>query len=121
MLIADLYTTQEITIEDTVQTAKVHLNADSELFKGHFPNNPVTPGVCMLQIIKELTEERVGVPLFMKKASNVKFMAVINPDKHPDLVIANTFTDTEEEIKVKSTIMYNETIALKVVVVFERL
>lgn len=121
MLIADLYTTEEITVTDNVQTAKVRLNADSTLFKGHFPNNPVTPGVCMLQIIKELTEQRVGASLFMKKASNVKFMAVINPEKNPELLITNTFTDTEEEIKVKNTFMYGDTIALKVVVTFEKL
>ncbi|WP_378187698.1 3-hydroxyacyl-ACP dehydratase [Aquimarina sp. W85] len=121
MLIADLYTVEEITIVDSVQTAKVRLNPASNLFKGHFPDNPVTPGVCMLQIIKELTEQRVGVPLFMKKASNVKFMAVINPKKHPDLLITNSFTDSEEEIKVKNTFMYGDTIALKVIVTFEKL
>ncbi|MDH7446733.1 3-hydroxyacyl-ACP dehydratase [Aquimarina sp. 2201CG14-23] len=118
MLIADLYKINEDTVRDGVQTTSITLNPDNEVFKGHFPGNPVTPGVCMLQIIKELTENRVGRSLFLKKASNVKFMAVINPEKTPDLIITNDFTDSEDEIKVKNTFKYDDTIALKVVVTF---
>ncbi len=120
MLLADLYTIKEDVIIDNVQTAVVTLNAAHDVFKGHFPGNPVTPGVCMLQIIKELTEKRVGASLLMKKASNVKFMAVINPEKTPDLTIVNTFTDSDDIIKVKNTFQYGDTIALKVVVHFEK-
>ncbi|WP_378175361.1 3-hydroxyacyl-ACP dehydratase [Aquimarina sp. SS2-1] len=121
MLIADLYKINKDTVRDGIQTTSITLNPDSDVFKGHFPGNPVTPGVCTLQMIKEITENRTGSSLFMKKASNVKFMAVINPEKTPDLVIINDFTDSDEEIKVKSTVQYGETIALKVVVTFVKL
>ncbi|WP_299439101.1 3-hydroxyacyl-ACP dehydratase [uncultured Aquimarina sp.] len=121
MLIADLYKINEDSVNDGVQTTSITLNPDSEVFKGHFPGNPITPGVCTLQIIKELTEKRTACSLFMKKASNVKFMAVINPEKTPDLIITNGFTDTEDEIKIKSTVKYDDTIALKVVVTFVKL
>ena len=121
MLIADLYTIKEETITNDVQTTSITLNPANKIFTGHFPGNPVTPGVCMLQIIKELTENRLGCSLFMKKASNVKFMAVINPEKTPDLIITNSFKDTDDEIKVKNTFAYGDTIALKVVVTFIKL
>ncbi|KAA1244649.1 3-hydroxyacyl-ACP dehydratase [Aquimarina sp. RZ0] len=118
MLIADLYKVNHDIVRDGVQTTSITLNSENEVFKGHFPGNPITPGVCMLQIIKELTEKRVGHSLFMKKASNVKFMAVINPEKTPDIIITNDFEDSEEEIKVKNTFKYGDTIALKVIVTF---
>ncbi|WP_299219027.1 3-hydroxyacyl-ACP dehydratase [uncultured Aquimarina sp.] len=121
MLIADLYKINEDSVKDGIQTTTISLNPENDIFKGHFPGNPITPGVCTLQIIKELTENRKGCSLFMKKASNVKFMAVINPEKTPDLVITNDFTDNEEEIKVKSTVKYDDTIALKVVITFIKL
>jgi len=121
MLIADLYKIKEDSVKDDVQTTSIRLNPNNEIFRGHFPGNPITPGVCTLQIIKELTENRTQCSLFMKKASNVKFMAVIDPEKTPDLIITNSFTDTEEEIKVKSIVKYDETIALKVVVIFVKL
>ncbi|GAA3508325.1 3-hydroxyacyl-ACP dehydratase [Aquimarina addita] len=121
MLIADLYTIHKNEITDEVQTVEITLNPDSHIFKGHFPDNPVTPGVCMLQIIKELTEDRVGHALFMKKASNVKFLAVINPEKTPDLVITNRFKDTEEGIKIQSIFTFGDVIALKVTLIFAQL
>ncbi|WP_299600515.1 3-hydroxyacyl-ACP dehydratase [uncultured Aquimarina sp.] len=121
MLIADLYKINEDSVRDGVQITTITLNPDNDIFKGHFPGNPVTPGVCTLQIIKELTEKRTGCSLFMKKSSNVKFMAVINPEKNPDLEITNDFKDGEEEIKVKSTVKYDDTVALKVVITFVKL
>ena len=33
---------------------KVILNPDHLIYKAHFPGQPVTPGVCILQIIQEL-------------------------------------------------------------------
>lgn len=121
MLIADLYKINEDFVKDGVQITSITLNPENDIYKGHFPDNPITPGVCTLQIIKELTEKRTGCPLFMKKSSNVKFMAVINPEKNPDLEIINDFKEGDEEIKVKSTVKYDDTVALKVVITFVKL
>lgn len=121
MLIADLYEIKEDSVRDDTQTTSITLNPECDVFKGHFPGNPVTPGVCMLQIIKEITENRMECSLFMKKVSNVKFMAVINPEKTPELLIINDFKEVEGDIKVKSSVKFDDTIALKVVVTFAKL
>ncbi len=121
MLIANLYTVNSNEVQNTIQKVSITLNPECDVFKGHFPNKPVTPGVCMLQIVKELTEERVGKSLFMKKIANVKFMAVINPEEITDLIITNDFTDSEKEVKIKCVISYDNTIALKVVIYFLKL
>ncbi len=118
MLLEDFYKINKETVSDDTQTTSITLNPHHEIFTGHFPGNPITPGVCMLQIIKELTERRVGCTLFMKKASNVKFMAIINPEKTPDVLIINTSKDLGNEVKVKNTFTYGDTIALKVTVTF---
>ncbi|MCU7614773.1 3-hydroxyacyl-ACP dehydratase [Chryseobacterium sp. GMJ5] len=93
--------------------AHIKLNEDHDIFKGHFPGNPVTPGVCMMQIVKELTEEFTGKKLFLKSASNVKFMAIINPFETPDLKLQLDITETDDGVKVKNTTSFGETIALK--------
>ncbi|WP_265429494.1 3-hydroxyacyl-ACP dehydratase [Chryseobacterium sp. YIM B08800] len=100
--------------------ANISLNKDHEIFKGHFPGNPVTPGVCMMQIVKELTEEFTGKKLFLKSASNVKFMAIINPFETPDLMLQLDINEGEEEIKVKNTTSFGETIALKMSVNYKK-
>jgi len=113
-ILRDFYTLQSYDQTNNGNyTAKILLNKDHEIFKGHFPGNPVTPGVCMMQIIKELTEEFTGAQLFLKTASNVKFMAIINPYETPELDLVLDINDNGEEVKVKNTTSFGETIALK--------
>ncbi|WP_370900620.1 3-hydroxyacyl-ACP dehydratase [Chryseobacterium gossypii] len=102
-------------------SAKISLNKDHDIFKGHFPGNPVTPGVCMMQIVKELTEEFTGSKLFLKSASNVKFMAIINPFETPDLKMQLEIDELGNDVKVKNTTSFGETIALKMSVNYKKL
>ncbi|MCB0454563.1 MAG: 3-hydroxyacyl-ACP dehydratase [Aequorivita sp.] len=119
MLIEGLYkaTANEKTAEGI--SAKVHLNKDHAIFKGHFPGNPVMPGVCMIQIIKELTEEATGKNLFLTVSSNIKFMAIINPEKNPDLQLAIDIVQENGEVKVKNTTSFEDTVALKLSATFK--
>lgn len=52
---------------------------DSPIFKGHFPEYPVVPGVCLMQIIKELAEKQFGRLITMMGVRNVKFLSVVKP------------------------------------------
>ena len=119
MLIEGLYkvTATENTSEGIL--AAVHLNKNHEIFKGHFPGNPVMPGVCMIQIIRELTEEAIGKDLFLTVSSNIKFMAIINPEKNPDLKLTIDINEENGEVKVKNTTLYDDTVALKLNATFK--
>ncbi len=115
MLLKDFYTLKSLeNNEGDKYTAHVVLNPAHDVFKGHFPGNPVTPGVCMMQIIKELTQEVTKTKLVMKNASNVKFMALINPEATPELKLELDIIQGEDgTVKVKNTTCFNDTVALK--------
>jgi 3-hydroxyacyl-[acyl-carrier-protein] dehydratase len=115
MLLQDFYSVDKInTINEGKFLATITLNKDHAIFKGHFPGNPVTPGVCMMQIIKELTESILKVSLTMVSTSNVKFMALINPEVNAKLTLDLEISENEaSEIKVKNTTTFDETVALK--------
>ena len=83
MLIKGLYTVTRTVQEGDRITASVHLDEHHAVFKGHFPDQPVMPGVCTLQIVQELLEEHLGRSLRLSSASNIKFMALIDPRIHP--------------------------------------
>ena len=119
MLIEGLY--KVVAVERTTDgiTAKVHLNKNHDIFKGHFPGNPVMPGVCMIQIIKELTEEATKKNLFLTVSSNIKFMAIINPDKNPDLELSINIVEENGEVKVKNVTSFEDTVALKLNATFK--
>ena len=114
MLFPNFYSiTKKEQINETKYQFGVSLNPDHEIFKGHFPNNPVTPGVCMMQIIKELTQNVCGLNLQLSQSNNIKFMALINPMVNSDLVLELDVVQSETEVKVKNTTYFGETTALK--------
>lgn len=113
MQLKDFYKLNSLEVSEDSAIAKITINKGHDIFKGHFPGNPVTPGVCMIQIIKELTEEIVGKKLFMQSASNIKFMAIINPEINPDLELTLEISETDDGYKVKNSTSFDETVALK--------
>jgi 3-hydroxyacyl-[acyl-carrier-protein] dehydratase len=113
-LLSNFYKVQELTVgENGSYIAMVVLNAQHDIFKGHFPGNPVTPGVCMMQIIKELTQQITGEKLMMKQATNVKFMALINPEQNPELRVELDIKYVDDTVSVKNTTCFGDTVALK--------
>lgn len=115
MQLKDFYTLNNLTINEELVTATITINKNHEIFKGHFPGNPVTPGVCMMQIIKEITEKVVGTKLMMASSSNIKFMAIINPELTPDLTLMLEVIKTDEGYRVKNSTSFNDTVALKLI------
>ena len=44
--------------ENGQPTYTIVVNENHFIYKAHFPNNPITPGVCMVQMIEEIMKER---------------------------------------------------------------
>jgi len=73
----------------------------------------------MIQMIKELTEQATGKSLFLTHASNIKFMAIINPEKNETIQLVLNHSEVEGQIKVKNTVSFEETLALKLNATFK--
>lgn len=119
MLIEGLYTVQNIEQNEEEVNATVKLHAEHDVFKGHFPGNPIMPGVCMIQMIKELTEKTTGKELFLSVANNVKFMAKINPEENEIINLNLKISEENGIVKVKNITSFDETIALKLSTTFK--
>ena len=72
--------------------ATLSARRDSAVYRGHFPGQPVTPGVLMLQAVVELLSQTSGKPLALKKVNNVKYLAMMGPDEIDGATIAATLT-----------------------------
>ncbi len=123
MVLKDFYKVlSEEKTTDSKYTITILVNEKHEVFKGHFPGNPIMPGVCMIQIIKELTEKITQSTLMIQTLSNVKFMALINPEATPELRLELDIVTTEDDlVKVKNTTYFNDTVALKLSNAYKKL
>lgn len=84
------------------------------IFNGHFPGQPVVPGVCMLQMIKEMLQMVIDKKLVLVKASEMKFLAIIDPLKNKFVHGAIQYSiGTDEHISVTAKIFSGELIHFK--------
>jgi len=79
ILLNDFFTINDTVISETEIWAELHINSGHTIFEGHFPSQPVVPGVCMMQMIKEIQESVIGKETNLVQAADMKFLAVINP------------------------------------------
>jgi len=68
--------------------ADLVINAAHKIFEGHFPGHPVVPGVCMMQMVKEIMEHVFKKKTNLVSAVDIKFLAIINPEENTNIQAA---------------------------------
>lgn len=91
-LLNDFYHIDAIITNDVDLTCKVGLNAGHAIYKAHFPGNPITPGVVLVQIATELISSVHGRDYQLCEAVDIKFRRTVTPDVAPVF----TFTKVTE-------------------------
>ncbi len=76
-------------------SATIEINKDDEIFKGHFPGQPVLPGACMLQIVKDVLESVLNISIQLKKAEQIKFLRIVNPVENDILELTLSYNSID--------------------------
>ena len=83
----------------------VALLPDCNVYRGHFPDEPVCPGVCNMQMIKECTEEFVGKQLHQTSVKQCRLTALMTPAECPDVnVRIDVLSASEQSFTIKASI-----------------
>ena len=96
MLKNTFYTIKEITDTDNSRNYLVSLNALHPIFQAHFAGNPIMPGACVVQLIKELTSDCFKQDFVTRTIENMKFLYEINPLKTPEISVRLTFSKQDK-------------------------
>ena len=112
-LLGKFFTTISQSMVPGQVEARISFNADHSIFKGHFPGLPVVPGVCMMQISREVLEEALGKPLAIVSADNMKFMAVIDPNKNNQVDVKVVYTHDGDSYIVNASLSSDNTTYFK--------
>jgi len=91
----------------------ISLVRESQIFKAHFPNLPILPGACLVQISKEFIENKLQQKIQITQFKNLKFLKTINPDEFPEIVIRFSFQKNEENYATSVTYSKDEHIFCK--------
>lgn len=112
-LLNDFYSIDSIVTSETTIFATVSLNQQHAIFKGHFEQMPVVPGVCQTQMIKELLQEELKTDLTLTKGNNIKFTGMIVPTEHPKVFVEINYKTENKEYLAEAKLFFENTIFTK--------
>ena len=58
----------------------IQFNAQHPIFSGHFPEHPIVPGACLVQIAEDLLSEHLNRAVTFTAIHNLKFRQPVYPD-----------------------------------------
>ena len=120
MLINDFYSVKEKHVIEKGFEVDIVLNSNHLIFACHFPNKKITPGVCIIQICKELLMDHLKLDLLFKYSKNIKFLNIIDPTIDNIVRFKFLFIDiNEDNIKVEIIIQNNDIVFTKINSVYE--
>jgi len=111
MLINDFYSCHESVHADNELSCRIVFNEEHAIFEGHFPGQPVVPGVCMMEIVKELLQSQFGKSLMLHEARNVKFLQFVTPGMEPSVHIK--WKENEASLDVTASMRQGEATLFK--------
>ncbi|MDB5030678.1 hypothetical protein [Mucilaginibacter sp.] len=98
--------------ENSVNTV-LEIHQYNEIFQGHFPDHPVVPGACMLQIVKEVVTKALDKPLRLIKADNIKFLSLVEPGVNHLLQLDIAYQIIDNDIKINANLRAGEVVCMK--------
>lgn len=113
MLLNDFYTiSKQENLEGSLK-ATILLNPKHQIFKGHFPGHPVVPGVCMMQIIREVMQVKTGRKLRIAGADFIKFLTIINPEQNQEVDMTISYTEDGGSYALSASLFSGATVFFK--------
>ncbi len=116
MLLNDLYHFPKITAESSGggYLVAAEVNPKHNIFKGHFPETPVLPGVCHMQMVVDAASEILKRHLRVEEGTDMKFTAVVDPREGTHLLIKIHLSELDsQKVKVESTTTFNGLVCFK--------
>lgn len=119
-LLNDFFFLEETTVAEDGTCDALRLNPRHAVFQAHFPGNPITPGVCIIQMVAELLEHHTGRSLSLKRVVNVKFLHVLSPREQTTCRVVFHSIESEGPVwKIKASVGEGETRFAQLSMIFE--
>ena len=118
-----LYTIADKRMEGSGIFYQILLDKNHFIYKAHFPNEPITPGVCIIQIAKELLEDYLHEEYEISHVKNIKFLSVLSPLSTPSVAYVFdkvTFLPETNECKTQVQVQQDNVLFAKLSIIFKK-
>lgn len=118
MLLNNLFTYKIVEASDSIISAILSFDGKNEIYSGHFPGRPVTPGVCQIEACKEVLNDVTGGNFHIKSSKDVKFVVPHTPEVH-EINLQLNLQKRENGIDVNGSLFKGDIIFMKIRASFE--
>lgn len=111
-----IYRIEQQYTEDGHDVFRIRLDEDNVIYKVHFPNNPITPGVITVDIACRLLGKLTNRQLEISEVKNAKFLNVLSPLRHPEVeyvfrLVENVDNGVRTQVEVRGKELIFSTIS----------
>ena len=79
---------------------RVQIVPDCKVYNGHFPGDPVCPGVCNMETIKECASFMLGRQLRYESIKQCRLTALATPVVCPEVNVTVSLTETGDAFQI---------------------
>ena len=108
MTLKSLYTIHDLKYSEGEFSADISFDPKHEIFEGHFPAQPVVPGVVLIHILKDLCSRIVGDNVNLIKGTNIKFLNIIDPRDNSVISVTGNYSEMENNMISLNANIHNE-------------
>lgn len=94
--------------------ALLNIDREHDIYKGHFPGNPVTPGVIQLEMVRQILSECLQKDLMLTEAKDLKFLSPILPPNLNDIEITIDYSIEQGTYSTRCIISRNDQLFTKI-------
>jgi 3-hydroxyacyl-[acyl-carrier-protein] dehydratase len=91
-------------LETDEHSILLKMNENHPVYQGHFPGNPITPGVLTLRMIRECVSRDIHRPLHYSAIKTCRYVALIRPGD--SLRLHRQITNNGDSLSIKATLSH---------------
>ena len=82
---------------------EIQILPNCPVFQGHFPGNPICPGVCNVEVIRECACLLTHQNLTIVRIKQCRFVNVLTPKSNEKLLVQVVTSPNQESVCVEAT------------------
>jgi 3-hydroxyacyl-[acyl-carrier-protein] dehydratase len=114
MPLNDFFTYEIIHQDHASIKALVTIDPQHRLYKGHFPGQPVTPGVVLIEIMRQVLSKSLNKKLMLTAAKEIKYLAPVLPGETKQIEYLIETSESNDAFSVNCVISWGEKVFTKI-------